>query len=79
MKSVTAIILATGRGVGKWGVAHRDPQLQQQWAAAKDRWQLIQAYDYQPSDIVWLNLHDPRQRDPPDKAQLNRVEVYRLK
>ena len=59
--------------------AHRDSQLQQQWAVAKDRWQLIQVYDYQPSDIVWLDLHDPRLPDPPDKAQLNRIEVYRLK
>ena len=59
--------------------AHRDPQLQQQWAAAKERWPLNQAHDYQPSEIVWLDLHDPRQPDPLDKNQLNRIEVYRLK
>jgi hypothetical protein len=59
--------------------ARRDPQFLSQWTAAKGRWELIQSHDYEPSPIVWLDLHDPRQPDPPNKDELNRVEVYRLK
>jgi hypothetical protein len=59
--------------------AHRDPQFREQWAAAKDRWQLVQSHNYLPSPLVWLDLHDLRQPTPADAAELNRVEVYRLK
>jgi hypothetical protein len=57
----------------------RNPQFQQHWAAAKEHWQLVQAHEYQPSSIVWLDLHDPRLPVPPNAAELNRIEVYRLK
>jgi 4-amino-4-deoxy-L-arabinose transferase-like glycosyltransferase len=58
--------------------AHRDPQFQQQWAAVKDRWELIHEYEYQPGDVVWLDLNDPR-RSPQETADLDRVRLYRLK
>jgi dolichyl-phosphate-mannose-protein mannosyltransferase len=56
----------------------RDPQFQRHWNAARVRWELIQSHDYEPSPIVWLDLHNPREPDPSNKDELNRVEVYRL-
>lgn len=56
----------------------RDPQFQRHWNAARVRWELIQSHDYEPSPIVWLDLHNPREPDPSNKEELNRVEVYRL-
>jgi dolichyl-phosphate-mannose-protein mannosyltransferase len=40
--------------------ADRDPQFQQQWTAASSKWKLVGQYEYLPSALVWLDLHDPR-------------------
>jgi dolichyl-phosphate-mannose-protein mannosyltransferase len=58
--------------------ANRDPQFQQQWAAEKDRWELLHEYKYQPSDVVWLDLNNP-QKSPKESANLDRVRLYRLR
>jgi dolichyl-phosphate-mannose-protein mannosyltransferase len=58
--------------------AQTSPEFQQQFAAAKNRWELIAEYDYQPSAIVWLDIHDPRQ-SPQITAASDRVRVYRLR
>jgi dolichyl-phosphate-mannose-protein mannosyltransferase len=58
--------------------AQRDPQFLEQWEAAKEQWELIQAFNYQPSAVVWLDLHDPRQ-PMPAATSLNQVRLYRLR
>lgn len=40
--------------------AQTDPQFKQQWSSVEDSWQLLEAFDYTPSAVVWLDLHDPR-------------------
>jgi hypothetical protein len=40
--------------------AERDAHFQEQWNAAQDRWRLVAEYEYLPSPLVWLDLHDPR-------------------
>jgi dolichyl-phosphate-mannose-protein mannosyltransferase len=40
--------------------AARDPRFREQLAAASGKWRLVQSYPYQPSPLVWLDLHDPR-------------------
>jgi dolichyl-phosphate-mannose-protein mannosyltransferase len=39
-----------------------DPHFQQQWAAVETHWEQLQSFDFNPSPIVWLDLHDPRRR-----------------
>lgn len=38
----------------------QDPQFRQQWAAAGPSWKLVETFDYLPSPLVYLDLHDPR-------------------
>ena len=57
--------------------AERDPQFKEQWEAAEDRWELIKEFEYKPSAVVWLDLHDPRQ--PPETSNRHRVRQYRLR
>ena len=59
--------------------AQRDPQFRQQWAAAKDHWELVQTYAYTPSAIVWLDSNDPRQPPPLGKSAEEAVRLYRLR
>jgi dolichyl-phosphate-mannose-protein mannosyltransferase len=59
--------------------ARSDTPFQQQWAAAKQRWELLQSFDYAPREIVRLDLYNPRQPEPTNLRELNRIEVYRLK
>jgi 4-amino-4-deoxy-L-arabinose transferase-like glycosyltransferase len=59
--------------------AHRDPQFIRQWATAKDDWQLVSAFDYKPSPLVWLDLQDPRLPDKHGAVELNRIQLYRRK
>jgi hypothetical protein len=40
--------------------AGRDPRFREQLAAVGSRWKLVHAYEYMPSKLVWLDLHDPR-------------------
>src|SRR5207244_2309054 len=40
--------------------AENDPRFQQQWKDLEGRWALVAAFAYQPSSVVWLDLHDPR-------------------
>jgi 4-amino-4-deoxy-L-arabinose transferase-like glycosyltransferase len=58
--------------------AHRDPQFVRQFAAARDRWELLKEFEYQPSAIVWLDLNDPR-RSPKETTSLDRVRLYQLR
>jgi hypothetical protein len=58
--------------------ANRDPQFQSQWSAVKERWELLHEYEYQPSDVVWLDLNRP-QEPPKETADLDRVRLYRLR
>jgi dolichyl-phosphate-mannose-protein mannosyltransferase len=55
--------------------ARRDPRFQEQWAAAKERWELVETHDYRPSALVWLDLHDPRQSP---KETDDAVQLYRM-
>ncbi len=57
--------------------AEDDPQFQQQWAAERDRFELSKTFDYSPSAIAWLDLHDPRKGAP--EAGDHGVRLYRLK
>ena len=58
--------------------ARRDPEFVRQLAAAKDHWELVREFDYQPSAVVWLDLNDPR-RSPNETADLDGVRLYRLR
>src|SRR5262245_8875713 len=58
--------------------AQRDPEFVRQFAAAKERWELVKEFDYQPSAVVWLDLNDPR-RSPRETADRDRVRLYRLR
>jgi 4-amino-4-deoxy-L-arabinose transferase-like glycosyltransferase len=58
--------------------ANRDPRFAKEWAAAKDRWHLVEEFDYEPSLVVWLDLADPR-TSPQDTRDLDRVRLYRLR
>jgi 4-amino-4-deoxy-L-arabinose transferase-like glycosyltransferase len=58
--------------------ANRDRKFQQQWADVKESWQLVHEYEYQPSDVVWLDLNHP-QKSPKDTRVLDRVRLYRLR
>ena len=57
--------------------AQSDSEFQQQWAAAQDRFELVTTFDYAPSPIVWLDLHDPRKPAPESGSHV--VRLYRLK
>ncbi len=57
--------------------AQRDETFSKEWAAAKDHWKQIQSYDYSPSPIVWLDLHDPRIPDQP-VAGADAIQLYRF-
>ena len=58
--------------------AWRDPEFHRQLSAAKDRWELVNEFDYRPSAIVWLDLNDSR-RSPEETANDDRVRLYRLR
>jgi 4-amino-4-deoxy-L-arabinose transferase-like glycosyltransferase len=58
--------------------ANRDPQFAKEWTASKDRWQLVQEFEYEPSLVVWLDLADPR-KSPQSTRDLDRVRLYRLR
>jgi 4-amino-4-deoxy-L-arabinose transferase-like glycosyltransferase len=43
--------------------AQRDSTFAAEMAKANDQWKLVHSYDFSPSPIVWLDLHDPRVTD----------------
>ena len=57
--------------------AQTDPQFKQQWSSAEDRWQLLETFNYMPSAIVWLDLHDPRR--PIEVAAGHSIGLYQLR
>jgi dolichyl-phosphate-mannose-protein mannosyltransferase len=59
--------------------AQHDPQFQKQWLAAKERWELVQAFEYTPSAIVWLDLNDPRRSPPKERQPADEVRLFRLR
>ena len=58
--------------------AERDPQFREQLAAAGSRWKLVQTYDYAPSTLVWLDLHDPRNAGGRAGRERSRVSAVRV-
>jgi len=54
-----------------------DASFKQQWAEEQDRFELVETFDYVPSAIVWLDLHDPREAAPEPGSPAMRL--YRLK
>jgi hypothetical protein len=61
--SMDGRLIATLLMVG--GHARTDPQFIRRWADTKNQWQLLQSFDYTPSAVVWLDLHDPRRSAQP--------------
>jgi len=54
------------------------PDFEGSWhTRQKPSWDLVGAYDYEPSPIVYLDLYDPRQY-PPGNLERNRLKLYRL-
>ena len=54
-----------------------DADFQRNWAVAGQRWQLVREFEYRPSPLVWLELHDPRQKEA---AEANdNVRLFQLK
>lgn len=58
--------------------AERDPQFREQLAAAGGRWKLVQNYEYEPSELVWLDLHDPRKPAAEQAAAEHTFRLYEL-
>lgn len=56
--------------------AQRDPRFLRQLAAARDRWELVQEFDYHPSAVVWLDLNHPRSSHQAT-ADDDRVRLFR--
>jgi hypothetical protein len=54
-----------------------DRQFQQQWEEQRDRFELVKSFEYEPSAIVWLDLHDPRKGTA--EASGHAVRMYRWK
>ncbi|HEY2414313.1 MAG TPA: glycosyltransferase family 39 protein [Pirellulaceae bacterium] len=53
-----------------------DADFQRNWAVAGQKWKLIREYEYFPSPLVWLDLHDPRRKDT--AATNDSVSLYEL-
>jgi dolichyl-phosphate-mannose-protein mannosyltransferase len=56
--------------------SEKDARFQREWIEARDRWKLIQTFDYQPSPLVYLDLHDPRVKST-ETAQ-NSIHLYQI-
>jgi hypothetical protein len=56
--------------------ADRDPKFRERLAGMGSRWQLVQSYEYAPSKLVWLDLHDPRKRDVSAKEHAFRLYQF---
>jgi hypothetical protein len=52
-----------------------DAALRQQLAAAKE-WRFQQRFEYRPSPLVWLDLHDPRQAGKDGSVSEESFELY---
>jgi len=57
--------------------AQTDPQFKQRWATAEGQWQLLEAFEYSPSAVVWLDLHDARQ--PVEAPTDHSIRLYQLR
>jgi 4-amino-4-deoxy-L-arabinose transferase-like glycosyltransferase len=55
-----------------------DPQFHQQWAKTESQWELVSTFDYVPSAIVRLDLHDPRSAAQESPTAKFRVYRFRL-
>jgi dolichyl-phosphate-mannose-protein mannosyltransferase len=53
------------------------PTFQAAWARAQPRWEILHDLDYQPSQLVWLDDHDPTCRDR--EQSTGRIRVARLR
>jgi len=56
--------------------ANSDPRFRGQMEAAKEHWRLVQSFPYEPSAIVWLDLHDPRKQNPASPAAEHAFHLY---
>ncbi len=57
--------------------AAADPQFREQWESKRTHWELLRAFDYMPSPIVWLDLHDPRVANHPATAD-HAIRLYQF-
>jgi dolichyl-phosphate-mannose-protein mannosyltransferase len=56
-----------------------DAKLQTQLQADPPRWKLVAEYDYAPSALVWLDLHDPRASvSNSDASRKHAIRFYEL-
>jgi dolichyl-phosphate-mannose-protein mannosyltransferase len=55
--------------------ANHDPMFRQQMATAQSQWRTVKEFDFRPSTVVWLDLHDPRAPMPNDLLTRT-VRVY---
>ncbi len=51
-----------------------DSHFQQQWTDAETDWQLMKSFDFNPSPVVWLDLHDPRR--PAEAPSHHSFQLY---
>jgi len=77
---VTTSVTLSGRALPTFLVAgphaDRDPQFREQLAAAGSRWKVVQTYEYVPSKLVWLDLHDPRKPAAEQDASDHAFRLY---
>jgi dolichyl-phosphate-mannose-protein mannosyltransferase len=57
--------------------SQNDAQFQEQWEEGQHRFELVKTFEYEPSAMVWLDLHDPRK--PAPEPGTHAVRLYRLK
>jgi hypothetical protein len=75
----TAVTMIEGQRFGTFLLrgphSEQDPQFQREWSESRDRWKLKESFEYYPSPLVWLDLHDPRSSNSPTKHTIQLFEL----
>jgi dolichyl-phosphate-mannose-protein mannosyltransferase len=56
-----------------------EPAFQAAWQRAGAQWEVLQVVDYHPSQLVWLDDHDPTHRNREREQSAGRFQVARLR
>jgi 4-amino-4-deoxy-L-arabinose transferase-like glycosyltransferase len=76
----TSAAIIDGKRVPTFFIAgpntQHDADFQRNWTSAGQKWKLVRDYEYSPSPLVWLDLHDPRRKD--STAMKDKVRLYQL-
>jgi dolichyl-phosphate-mannose-protein mannosyltransferase len=56
-----------------------DPKFQAAWKRAEPHWEILHEFEYTPSQLVWLDDHDPTNRDRKREQETGRIRVARMR